>query len=132
MQSLRVSFQTRSMGFQIRAVRGQVIELKLPFMRLTPSAVKLGVVVSGIVGNDDHAAPALVSTALDQAQESPDRHRIKTVGFAREEELAVPKAHRAEIAHALSGGVVQQHGVFDFGRHPHAAARAVLLEAHLI
>src|SRR5436305_13102627 len=71
MQSLRVSFQTRSMGFQLRAIRRKVVELKLPFMRLTPRAVKLGVVVSGIVDNDDHAASALVRTALDQAQESP-------------------------------------------------------------
>src|SRR5689334_17915182 len=32
----------------------------------------------------------------------------------------------------LAGGMVPQHGIFDFGRHPHAAARAVRLEAHLI
>src|SRR3954451_13729974 len=57
----------------------------------------------------------------------------KRGGFAREEEFAVPKAHRAEIAHALTGGMVlQQHGIFHFGRHPHATPRAVLLEAHLI
>src|SRR5438477_2145835 len=80
MQSLRVSFQTRSMGFQLRAIRRKVVELKLPFMRLTPSAVKLGVVVSGIIDNDDHTASALVATALDQAQERPGRHRIKAGG----------------------------------------------------
>src|SRR5690348_17209350 len=101
-------------------------------MRLTPRMMKFGVVVFGIIDNDDHAAPALVRPALEQLQESPDRQGIKTVGLAREEEFAVPQAHRAEIAHALAGGMVQQHGVFDFGRYPHAAARAVLLEAHLI
>lgn len=66
--------------------------------------MKVGVVVFGIVDNDDHAAPALVRPALEQLQERPGRHRIKTVGFAGEEEFAVPQAHRAKIARALAFG----------------------------
>jgi hypothetical protein len=31
---------------------------------LAPSAVKFGVVVFGVVGNDDHAAPAIEAAAL--------------------------------------------------------------------
>jgi hypothetical protein len=62
MQSFRVSFHTRSM--EIGAVWWEVIKAKVRFVCLTPSAVKFGVVVFGVVRNDDHAAPAIEATAL--------------------------------------------------------------------
>ena len=52
-------------GIEIRAVRRQVIKVELRFMFLTPSAVKFGVVVFCVVGNDDHAASAFETATVE-------------------------------------------------------------------
>jgi hypothetical protein len=75
-------------------------------MFLTPSAVKFGVVVFGVVCNDDDAASAIEAAALKETQEVPCAHRIKAVEFARKNEFAVAKTHSAEIANALARGVM--------------------------
>jgi len=51
-------------GVKIGAVWWEVIKAKVRFVFLTPSAVKFGVVVFRVVGNDDHAAPAIEAAAL--------------------------------------------------------------------
>src|SRR4051794_19495369 len=79
-------------GIEIWAVPRQVIQLKLRFMGLTPSALKVAVVVFGASGNDACAAPAWEAAAVDQAQESPGGHPIKAVGLTRKEEFTVVKA----------------------------------------
>src|SRR5271157_3556615 len=64
MQSFRVSFHTRSIGIEIGAVWREVIKPKVPFGFLTPSAVKFGMVIFRVVGNDDYAALAIEAAAL--------------------------------------------------------------------
>jgi hypothetical protein len=93
-------------GIEIGAVRWKVIKAKLRFMFLTPSAVKFGVVIFGVVGNDDHAAPAIETAALKQTQEVPCGHGIKAVEFARKNEFAIPKSYCAEVANTLARGVM--------------------------
>ena len=51
-------------GIEIGAVWWEVIKAKVRFVFLTPSAVKFGVVIFRVVGNDDHAAPAMEAAAL--------------------------------------------------------------------
>ena len=51
-------------GVKIGAVWWEVIKAKVRFVFLTPSAVKFGVVVFGVVRNDDHAASAIEAAAL--------------------------------------------------------------------
>ena len=51
-------------GIEIGAVWREVIKAKLRFVFLTPSSVKFGVVVFGIVDNDDDATPAFSAAAL--------------------------------------------------------------------
>ena len=51
-------------GVEIGAVWWEVIKAKVRFVFLTPSAVKFGVVVFGVVRNDDHAASAIEAAAL--------------------------------------------------------------------
>jgi len=46
--------------------------------------------------------------------------------------LPVPQAHGAKVADAPPRGVVPQNGIAVLRRHPHSAARAILLEVHLI
>ena len=36
-------------------------------------------------------------------------------------ELAIPQPHGSEVADALSGGMMIDHGIFDLRRNPHAA-----------
>src|SRR5258705_9745150 len=62
MQSFRVSFHTRY-GIEIGAVWREVIKPKVPFVFLTPSAVKFGMVIFRVVGNDDCAALAIEAAA---------------------------------------------------------------------
>jgi len=49
---------------EIGTVWWEVIKAKVRLMFLTPSAVKLGMVVFGIVCNDDYAASAIEAAAL--------------------------------------------------------------------
>ena len=51
-------------GVEIGAVWWEVVKAKVRFVFLTPSAGKFGVVVFRVVGNDDHAAPAMEAAAL--------------------------------------------------------------------
>ncbi len=51
-------------GIEMGALWREVIKPKVPFVFLTPSAVKFGVVVFRVVRNDDHAAPAIEAAAL--------------------------------------------------------------------
>ena len=50
---------------EIGAVGWEIIKAKMRLMGLTPSAVKFGMVVFGVVGNDDDAAPAIETAALE-------------------------------------------------------------------
>jgi hypothetical protein len=58
--------------------------------------------------------------------------RMEDAGFQTEHKAPIPQAHCPKIAHTLAGGGVQQDGVLDFWRDPHAAARAMLLKVHLV
>src|SRR5208337_1810320 len=57
---------------------------------------------------------------------------VEGLGLAPVEKAAVPHPHRAPVANALPGRVVQEHRIARLGRNPHAAARTVLLEAYLV
>ena len=50
---------------EIRAVGREVIKVELRFMFLTPSAMKVGVVVFCVVRNDDHAASAFETAGVE-------------------------------------------------------------------
>ena len=49
---------------EIRAVGWEIIKAKVRLMGLTPSAVKFGMVIFRVVGNDDYAALAIEAAAL--------------------------------------------------------------------
>src|SRR5258707_2465675 len=51
-------------GIEIGAVWREGIKPKVPFVFLTPSAVKFGMVIFRVVGNDDYAALAVEAAAL--------------------------------------------------------------------
>ena len=63
-------------------------------------------VVFGVVGDDDYAAPAVEVASPKKAQKVPCGQCIEAVEFARKNEFAVAKAHGTEIANALARGVM--------------------------
>ena len=95
---------------KIGTVGRKVIELKASLMLLAPVPMQGGVVVFGVVSNDDHASLALAAALVEKTRESPGRGGVKVILLARENELAVAQTHRAEIAHALTRGVMEGSG----------------------
>ena len=51
-------------GIEIGAVWREVIKPEVPLVFLTPSAVKFGMVIFRVVGNDDYAALAIEAATL--------------------------------------------------------------------
>jgi hypothetical protein len=119
-------------GIQVWAVRWQKVEAKTLPLLASPVSMESGMMIGGII-RDDHDTPAGVSTGTAKIfQELEAGGSVKTTRLALKEEPPIAHSHGAEVTDATPGGVVEQHRVFDFGRDPHAAARAVLLEMHLV
>ena len=81
---------------EIGTVWRQEIELKASLMFLAPVTMQGGVVVFGIVSNDDDASLALAASLVEKTQESPGSRGVKPILLARENELAVAHTHRVE------------------------------------
>jgi len=57
---------------------------------------------------------------------------LKSAPLLAVNEATVIEADGAEVADTLAGGVMEEYGVLDFGRHPHPAAGTMLLEMDLV
>ncbi len=108
------------------------MEGKIGFLQPSPSGVERGMVLLGIVRDDDDAAAGAGADPTQTAQEAPAGLGIEAVFRSGGAKLPVPEAHRAEVADALAGGRMQTDWIFDFWRNPHPATTAVPLEMDLI
>ena len=117
-------------GVQVRAVGGEEVERKTLPLLASPVAMESSMVIGGIIGDDHNSAARMGTGTAKVPEELKATGAVKTVRLALKEEPPISHWHGAEITDAAPGGVVEQHRVFDFGRDPHAAARAVLLEMH--
>src|SRR5208337_3271500 len=97
-----------------------------------PQGVQGRVVILGVIYDHHHTSSRPAAGLTRLLQERPSRLPIERVGLAREHELPIAEPHGAKIPHALAGGMMEQHWVFDLRRDPHSAARAVLLEMHFV
>ena len=76
-----------------------------------------------------------LQAALPQANEQESYLRLgflyllSMIGMAK---FAVPNPYRTKVADALAGRGMSAYRITDFGRHPHAATTAMLLEVDLI
>jgi len=132
MQLRRVSFHTRSMGFSSGLYGGQVLDPEPCGMGVSPRPVDLGVMVRGVVGEDDHLTLGLPARSPQPLEEGPERVSVELVGLHTKHKLAVPEANRSEVPHALPRRVMKQGRVCVLGWHPHPAARSVLLEVDFV
>ncbi len=99
---------------------------------LPPGLVEPGVVASGIVQYQHHAPLGRSIGPAELAEEIKEGLGPESLRLAQVQKPAVPQAHGAKIADAPPRGVVQQNRIAVLRRCPHAAARAMLLEVHLI
>lgn len=113
-------------------VRRQKVQPKVILDLLPPRSMQRGVVVAGIVDNHNHLTPTPTSDAFEFSQESPAGLRIKHAFRSRHAEFSVAETDRPEETDALARRRMPADRIEHFGRNPHAAARAVLLEVNLI
>ena len=117
---------------KLGAVRWEEEQREIGLLGQTPSRVERGVVVAGVVDDDDHAAAGAGTDPTQVAKEGPAGLGVEAAGRRQIAELSVTQAHSPEVADGLAGRSVSAHWVPDFGRNPHAAAASVLLEMNLI
>ena len=88
------------------------------------------VVVPGIV---QHQYPARAARAMPQQrlQKGRERNRIER-GAQGADEFAGVQAVGLKAGDRLAGGRMEQDGILDIGRHPHAAPGAMLLEVAFV
>ena len=117
---------------ELRAVGGKKQKREIRFLRLTPRRMEYGVVISGIVDNDDNASPRPSTDVTQMAEEPPTGLRIEVSGRWQSAQFAISQSYCPEVADAFSGGSVNAHRVLNLRRYPHAAAAPVLVEMHFI
>ena len=116
---------------EFRAVGRQKMQGEVANHCASPSFMKVGMVIASIV-DDDHHFPAWTAVALQFPVEVPAGAGVKRAIGPGHDQFAVLEAHGAEKADALSRRSMQTNRIVHFGRHPHAAARAVLLKVNFI
>lgn len=87
-------------------------------------------VVPGIVQHQHHTR---VAGAMPQQrlQKGLERHGIERLAHGAHE-LAAAQTDRAKAGHRLAGWRMEQDGILDLGRHPHATPGAMLLEVAFV
>ena len=83
-------------------------------------------VITGIVEDDDHSASRRL--LAQQPPENTLEGRGVEDRTHHAHELTGAQADGAKAGHGFAGRRMLQERVLDFGRHPHTAARAMLLE----
>lgn len=113
-------------------VRRQEEEGEVRFLGAAPFGMKEGMMVFGIVDNDDDATTGFGADPAESAQEAPTGLSIKMPLGLGAAEFPIPESDRSEVADAFSGRRVDEHWVTDLGRYPHPTATSVLLEMDLV
>ena len=119
-------------GIELRAIRRQEVQAEVAGHFAPPRGVQLCVMVTGIVADEDDLPTGVAAQTLQFVQEGPASLRVKHAFRSRHDQFAVPQAHGPEEADALARRRMPADRVGHLGRNPEAAARAVLLEMHLI
>jgi hypothetical protein len=84
--------------------------------------MELGMMVFGIVCNDNDATTASRTYSPKMFEKRMERHGVKPFLLSLKSQFSVTQTDSSKIAHALTSGMVQQYRVLLLGRHPHQAA----------
>ena len=119
-------------GVQFGTIWRQEIECKALSMVGSPFLMHLGMVISGIISNYHYSAARFSAFQPEVAKEAPESLGIKTCFLSLEDEFPIAQPHRPKVADTAMGRMVQDYRGPSLWRHPHAAARTVLLETNFV
>jgi hypothetical protein len=119
-------------GVQFGTIRRQKIEFKALSLLGSPLLVHLGMMISGIIRDYHYPAARFPAGAPEVLKEAQERLGIKAGFLPQEDEFTIAQAHRPEVADAAMGRMMQDYWVPSLWRHPHAAARTVLLKTDFV
>lgn len=119
-------------GVQLWTIRRQKIECKALSMLGSPFLMHLGMVISGIISNYHYSAARFSAFQPEVSKEAQERLGIKACLLSLEDEFTIAQPHRPKVADAAMGRMMQDYWGPSLWRHPHAAARTVLLETDFV
>jgi len=117
---------------EFRTVRRQKVQTEMVGHFLSPRFMERGVVVPRVIDDDHGLAPRTTGYSFQLMEELPTGFGVKHTFGTGHDQLAVSQTHGSEKADAFARRGVQANGICYFGRHPHAATGAMLLEMHFI
>jgi hypothetical protein len=94
--------------------------------------MELGMMVSGIVYNDNYASTASRTRLPKVFEKRMGCHGVKFLLLSLENQFSIAQANSPEIAQALTSGMMQQYRVLVLRRYPHQATRSILLKMNFI
>jgi hypothetical protein len=104
---------------QLGTVGRQIVENKVPGVFFSPPFVKPSVVVFGIVGDDNHAAPCSDARSPQAFHELEKGRAVELVCLTAKLKLSIPQSHSGKVSYAVPRWRVQQDRVLGFRRNPH-------------
>lgn len=117
---------------QLGTIRRQKIEGKALSMMSSPFLIHFGMMISGIISNYHYPAARFSAFQPEVLKEAQERLGIKTSFFSLEDKFTIAQAHRPKVADAAMGRMMHDYWVPSLRRHPHVAARTVLLETDFV
>lgn len=119
-------------GIQIGAVGRKKIQGKVSPVLLPPVFMKIGMMISGIVRNDQDAPSGFGTDLPKIAHEGIESHSIESTLLSLKGEFAVAQSNGAEVADALARGMMKENRILFLRWNPHAATRSMLLEMNFV
>ena len=118
-------------GVEFGTIRRKKIESESGLL-FSPGQVQSRAVVLGIIADQDDAAAFGGAGLAQEFQKLPEAFAVEPASLAAVKELTVAEPYRTKVSYAAARRVMVEDGIPDFGRHPHATARPVLLEMHFV
>lgn len=119
-------------GVKLRAVRRKEVNDEIRFLCLAPVSMKCGMMISGVVGDDNDLAAGPPANLAEVAQKGPACIGVETSAWLGRDELSVPDSNGTKVADALARWRMAADGISDFRWHPHTASASMLLEVNFV
>ena len=119
-------------GVQVGAVRRQEVEKETATVLFPPLFVETGMVILGVVHNEDDLAVGSRGGAPQLPEKVEEGLRIEAAFLAAKDQPAVAEAKGPKVSDTPARRMMEQNGIFHFRGNPHPATGSVLLEVHLV